>query len=86
MTLHEAIIKLLKEKGTPMTTTEIANALNENKWYLKKDKSEITPFQIHGRTKNYDKLFRRLGNTVYLVTDYLLWQKKINMLTIAFVR
>ena len=30
MTLHEAIIKLLKEKGTPMTTTEIANALNEN--------------------------------------------------------
>ena len=38
MTLHEAIIKLLKEKGTPMTTTEIANALNENKWYLKKDK------------------------------------------------
>ncbi|MCS2966502.1 winged helix-turn-helix domain-containing protein [Bacteroides ovatus] len=51
MTLHEAIIKLLKEKGTPMTTTEIANALNENKWYLKKDKSEITPFQIHGRTK-----------------------------------
>ena len=24
MTLHEAIIKLLKEKGTPMTTTEIA--------------------------------------------------------------
>ena len=60
MTLHEAIIKLLKEKGTPMTTTEIANALNENKWYLKKDKSEITPFH---------KLFRRLGNTVYLVTD-----------------
>ena len=75
MTLHEAIIKLLKEKGTPMTTTEIANALNENKWYVKKDKSEITPFQIHGRTKNYDKLVRRLGNTVYLVTNY----KKINM-------
>ncbi len=28
MKLHEAIVKLLKEKGSPMTTTESINTLN----------------------------------------------------------
>lgn len=35
--------------------------------YAVKDKYDN--MVTHGRTKNYDKLFRRLGNTVYLVTD-----------------
>lgn len=52
-TLHEAIIKVLLQFDRPMTTTEIANELNDNKWYIKKDASEISAFQIHGRTKNY---------------------------------
>lgn len=68
MTLHEAIIKLLKQFNRPMSTTEIANELNENKWYLKKDKSEITAFQIHGRTKNYPQFFVRDGSMVRLVS------------------
>ena len=67
MKLHEAIVKLLLEKGSPMTTVEIADALNINKWYEKKDKSEITPFQIHGRTKYYSNLFRREGIKVFLI-------------------
>jgi hypothetical protein len=66
MTLHEAIEKLLKQTGRSMTTTEIANELNKNKWYQKKDGSEIDPFQIHGRTKNYPQLFDRDGSKVYL--------------------
>ena len=67
MTLHEAIKKLLVESGHPMTTVEIANELNKNKWYQKKDKSDITSYQIHGRTKNYPHIFRRNGYTVSLV-------------------
>ncbi|MDR0874565.1 MAG: winged helix-turn-helix domain-containing protein [Prevotellaceae bacterium] len=67
MTLHEAIVKLLQEKGRSMTTTEIANELNKNGWYEKKDGSEIIPFQIHGRTKNYPHLFAREGSTVSLI-------------------
>lgn len=66
MTLHEAIEKLLKQFGRPMTTTEIASELNKNKWYVKKDGSTIEPFQIHGRTKNYPTLFERNGSTVIL--------------------
>lgn len=67
MTLHEAIEKLLKQNGREMTTTEIASELNKNKWYQKKDSSEITSFQIHGRTKKYPNLFERDGSTVFLV-------------------
>lgn len=67
MKLHEAIEQLLKQKGRPMTTSEIANELNRNKWYTKKDKSPICNFQIHGRTHNYSHLFQRDGAMVSLI-------------------
>src|SRR6476620_9682877 len=70
MTLHEAIEKLLIQTGRPMTTREIADALNKNKWYVKKDKSIIDPFQIHGRTRNYSKIFKQDGSTISLL-EYL---------------
>lgn len=66
MTLHEAIEKLLKENGGPMTTSEITDALNKNRWFTKKDGSEICQFQVHGRTHNYSSLFDRNGNRVSL--------------------
>jgi very-short-patch-repair endonuclease len=66
MTLHVAIEKLLKEKGTSMSTNEIATELNENKWYRKKDGSEISALQIHGRTRNYPNIFDRQGSIVTL--------------------
>lgn len=69
MTLHEAIIRLLMQSGRPMSTKEIARELNLNKWYVKKDKSEITDFQIHGRTKNYPQFFLREGSMVSLKND-----------------
>lgn len=67
MTLHEAIIVILKEKDREMTTTEIANELNKSNLYSKKDGSEMTDYQVHGRTKNYSKLFSRSGSKVGLV-------------------
>lgn len=66
MTLHEAVVQLLQQTGRSMTTTEIANALNKAKTYTKKDGSAITPFQIHGRTKNYPQLFERKSTLVTL--------------------
>jgi hypothetical protein len=69
MTLHEAIIKLLKQFNRPMSTTEIANELNKNKWYEKKSRSEITAYQIHGRTKNYHQFFVRDGSMVWLISE-----------------
>ena len=69
MTLHEAIEALLHEQKRPLTTTEIASALNKNKWYRKKDGSPIAPFQIHGRTRNYPNLFNRDGSQVSLADN-----------------
>lgn len=69
MTLHEAIDKLLKDFGRPMTTKEIADELNQNKWYQKRNKSPIDPFHIHGRTRNYPQIFDREGSTVFLLNQ-----------------
>jgi len=64
--LHEAIIQVLQQKGSTMTTQEIADALNKNGLYSKKDGSSISAFQIHGRTRNYGHLFNRNGSEVSL--------------------
>jgi len=77
MTLHKAIEKLLLQKGRPMKTTEIALELNKNKWYQKKDKSLIIPYQILGRTKNYPNLFKLVGSSVSLVDKSIGASKKL---------
>lgn len=69
MKLHDAIIQVLVNEKRSMSTKEIAEKLNENKLYVKKDNSEITDFQIHGRTKNYPKLFNREGSIVSLINQ-----------------
>lgn len=79
MTLHEAIEQLLKQTGRQMTTKEIADDLNKNKWYVKKDGSKITDFQIHGRTKNYPTYFTRDGSTVSLVGQGIKRNEKANI-------
>lgn len=67
MTLHEAIEKLLRQNNRVMNTQEIADELNKNGWYQKKDGSEIQAFQVYGRIRNYPSIFDREGSTVFLV-------------------
>ena len=66
MTLHEAIVQVLKSANRAMTTQQIANELNKTKAYQKRDGSAITDFQIHGRTRKYPHLFDRDGSKVSL--------------------
>ncbi len=66
MTLHEAIVKTLTMANKSMTTKELADTININKLYQKRDKSSITAYQIHGRTKNHPQLFNRAGSMVSL--------------------
>lgn len=66
MYLHEAMEKLFRQVGRSMTTKEIAEKLNENKWYRKADGSLITPYQIYGRAKGYPELFYCEGSTISL--------------------
>ena len=50
-----------------MSTQDVADAVNAAGNYSKKDGSDVTAFQIHGRTKNYPQLFARDGSKVRLL-------------------
>lgn len=66
ITLHEEIAAILNEQGGWMTTQQIADAVNQRGRYSKRDGSEVTAFQIHGRTRKYEQLFERDGSRVRL--------------------
>jgi hypothetical protein len=66
-TLHEEIAAILRESGREwLTTTEIADEVNRRGRYRKRDGSLVSPYQIHGRTRNYAALFDRDGSRVRL--------------------
>jgi hypothetical protein len=58
--LHEAIVRLLKEKKQPMTCREIADALNKKSWYERGDNGPLPSNQISARIKRktYQHLFK----------------------------
>lgn len=67
ITLHEEIRDILQEHGVDgLTPSQIAGLVNKRSRYRKKDGSDVTAFQIHGRTKNYPHLFVRDGSRVRL--------------------
>ena len=69
VTLHEEIAAILEKHGNRwMTTSEIAAEVQDRQAYVKRDgTSDVTAFQIHGRTKNYPHLFDRDGSKVRLI-------------------
>jgi hypothetical protein len=71
VTLHDEIAAILDHGGRPMTTAEIADAVNQRALYIKRDKTAVTAFQVHGRTRNYPRLFAQDGQTVKLRS----WQR-----------
>ena len=63
--LHDEIRTILLANGNAwMTTSEIATEVNQRNRYRKRDGSQVTDFQIHGRTRNYPNLFEREGSKV----------------------
>jgi transcriptional regulator with XRE-family HTH domain len=66
-TLHLEIARILNENGNAwMTTREVADAVNRAKRYRRRVPGIVTPYQVHGRTKNYDEVFERKGARVRL--------------------
>jgi hypothetical protein len=67
--LHDEIARILRnERNRWMTTHEIASEVNTARRYRTRKKTDVTAFQIHGRTRNYAKLFERDGSRVRLLT------------------
>ena len=52
-----------------MTAKEIADVLNKNSWYTKKDGSLIRSSQISARVKNYPHLFNKNGSLISLKSN-----------------
>ena len=67
MTLHAEIVEILRDQpSSEATTVELAGMVNERDRYHKANGSPVTPYQIHGRTKNYPQIFEREGQIVRL--------------------
>lgn len=57
MTLHEAIAKVIRDAGRPLTFTEIAKAINQDRLYRREDRKDVPASQISARVKNYGTIF-----------------------------
>jgi hypothetical protein len=67
MTLHEALMQILRENGNvPMTARALADAVTDRDLYRKKDGSPVEINQIHARTNNYHDLFEKDGPLIRL--------------------
>lgn len=77
MLLHEAILKVLETNHRSMSTQEIADYLNNNNWYQKKDKSSIHKSQISARVNRYQHLFEINRNTVSIKHKDIKIRKKL---------
>lgn len=47
MMLHEAIEKILKDSGKPMSARTIAELINKESLYIRGDKTPVPSSQIH---------------------------------------
>lgn len=52
MNLHDAIIQVLKKAGTPLSCRDIADIINKDQLYKKRDLSPIKGGQISGSNKS----------------------------------
>lgn len=67
MTLHEAIVQVLKANGGgPMKAGRIAALINHQKLYFRKDKTPVPGSQVLLRVRNYSELFEKTEDGVRL--------------------
>lgn len=69
MTLHEAILEVLRDSQKPMTTTEIAAVINNNALYVRKNGASVNPSQVAARVNNYNQLFDNINGEIFLTQD-----------------
>lgn len=69
LTLHEAMERVLDEHHNRwMTVHELADVINQQWLYEKRDRSPVEPSQIHARANKYPARFEKDGSRVRRVT------------------
>ena len=70
VTLHEELATILRARGNAwMSTKDLASEVNRRGRYEKRDGSAVTAFQVHGRTRQYSRIFERNGSRVRLAEE-----------------
>lgn len=69
MTLHEAIEQILQNAEKPLFSRDIADIINNQKLYMRKDGLPVSASQVTTRANNYTKLFTREAGKIKLVKD-----------------
>lgn len=65
LTLHEAMERVLDEHHNQwMTVQELADAINEQQLYEKRDRTPVDPSQVHARANKYPTRFEKDGPRV----------------------
>ena len=62
ITLHEAMAQVLADRGEPMRTGEVRDAVNRQGLYRRKDGNPLGTSQVAARANNHRELFRKLGD------------------------
>ncbi len=68
MTLHEAIIKVLNQIGQSAPSEQIANLVNQQKIYHRKDGNPVSSSQVSARINNYLGIFYKEGSKIGLIS------------------
>lgn len=65
--LHKEIEAILRERGNQwMATRELAEIVCRRGRYQRLKPGEVTAYQVHGRTRQYSRIFEREGSRVRL--------------------
>lgn len=69
MTLHDAIIKVLKDSRRPLTTKEISEMVNKSGLYKREDGKPVQASQIFARINSYSEYFDNVNGEIFLAED-----------------
>ncbi len=66
MTLHEAMKEVLSSQNRMLTTSEIAQMINDQKLYTRGDGNPVPPSQISARARKYSGMFKIFNGLIGL--------------------
>ena len=67
MRLEQAIVYVLANAGHGMTTTAIAQAINEEMLYVRNDGKPVSDKQVYVMVRKFNQVFAREGGLIYLI-------------------
>lgn len=71
LTLHEAIANVLRWNSSPMSSSDIARAVNHAGFYQRADAKPIQVSQVSARVNNYPQLFKKVDGLIAICSNVI---------------